>query len=53
LIWIFFDFQPVNQNRSKKYRGKVWKSVDLFTNVVSLPPVLARKMPIENEQIFI
>jgi hypothetical protein len=42
-LLVSFDFQPINQICSKKYRGKVWKSVDLFTNVVSLQPVLARK----------
>ena len=38
-------FQSINRPCSKKYRGKVWKSVDIFTIIVSLQRDLARKMP--------
>ena len=33
------DFQPITKKLHKKYRGKVWKSVDIFTFFVFLPRV--------------
>lgn len=39
------DLQRINYFYPKKYRGKVWKSVDIFTFFVSLQRDLARNMP--------
>ncbi|MBR3729404.1 MAG: hypothetical protein IKN08_00645 [Bacteroidales bacterium] len=39
------DLQRINYFYPKKYRGKVWKSVDTFTFFVSLQRDLARNMP--------
>ena len=43
--WIIFDFQIFKRGSTKKNRGKVWKSVDIFTFFVSLQRDLARNMP--------
>lgn len=49
-VGIFFDYQLFRQKAKKKHRGKVWKSVDKSTNVVSLQPELARKWQSETSR---